>query len=551
LTFETDNCVPGGHFAYSYVALRNTCAGLNISGPLVACVNSNPTYSVPALAGATYNWTVPSGWTITSGDNSNSVSVLVGPGNGPIIAEEHNSCADLKDTIQIATTPPTLAGSVAADAEVCAGNNGNTLSLSGSRGNILNWLSSTDNGLTWNTIADNTANYKYQNLNATTVYKVLVQNGPTCTIDSSFAATVKVDQKTLGGIINPANTNFCADQTVADVLTLQNFRGQIVNWQSSLDSLNWQNFAPVNTDSIDNVLNITSSTYYRSIVKNGVCPADTSTVASVKLFTTPFPQSTFAPADTTICYGTPAQLNAVVTVGTSYTWLATQPIQQTGNGTISSVPGSVEAQANPISSTDYVLSIINQGCPNPLLDTFHINVIPEIIVNAGNDTAVVVGQPLQFSAKSNDTTEDSFTWTPPTDLNNPNIAGPVGIYPSSVDSVTYTVRATDVFGCYGEGKISVKVFKTAPDIFVPNAFTPGKNYDNIFRPIPVGISALKYFRVYNRWGQLVYSTSQSGQGWDGNLGGRPQDDGTFVWMVQGTDYTGKTITRKGTMVLIR
>ena len=50
LTFEADNCVPGGHFAYAYVALRNTCSGLNISGPLVACADGTFTYSIPALA---------------------------------------------------------------------------------------------------------------------------------------------------------------------------------------------------------------------------------------------------------------------------------------------------------------------------------------------------------------------------------------------------------------------------------------------------------------------------------------------------------------------
>jgi gliding motility-associated-like protein len=198
-----------------------------------------------------------------------------------------------------------------------------------------------------------------------------------------------------------------------------------------------------------------------------------------------------------------------------------------------------------------VLSIENNGCPNFLQDTFHINVIPQIVVNAGNDTSVVIGEPLQFNAKSNDSTEDIFAWTPATDLSNPNIPDPVGNYGSNIDTITYLVKATDAFGCYGEAKVSVRVFKTLPDIFVPNAFTPGKDIDNIFRPIPVGISSLRFFRVYNRWGQLVYSTSQAGQGWDGNLDGKPQDSGTFVWMVEGVDYLGKVIFKKGTMVLIR
>src|SRR5579859_3749146 len=79
LTFESDNCVPGGHFAYAYVALRNVCDGLQISGPLVACIGSDLIYSVPALAGAGYQWTVPPGWTVISGSDSNILKVNIGP----------------------------------------------------------------------------------------------------------------------------------------------------------------------------------------------------------------------------------------------------------------------------------------------------------------------------------------------------------------------------------------------------------------------------------------------------------------------------------------
>ncbi|HTQ28041.1 MAG TPA: gliding motility-associated C-terminal domain-containing protein, partial [Puia sp.] len=66
-----------------------------------------------------------------------------------------------------------------------------------------------------------------------------------------------------------------------------------------------------------------------------------------------------------------------------------------------------------------------------------------------------------------------------------------------------------------------------------------------------GIASMQYFRIYNRWGQLIYSTSRMGEGWDGTLNGKPQDTGSYVWMVQGIDYTGKVIFKKGTMTLIR
>ncbi|HWB94559.1 MAG TPA: hypothetical protein VG605_22040, partial [Puia sp.] len=82
LTFEADNCVPGGHFAYAYFALRNSCAGLLISGDTLACSKATAKYSIPSLQGASYDWSVPAGWTIDSGSTGNIVDVTVGPQPG-------------------------------------------------------------------------------------------------------------------------------------------------------------------------------------------------------------------------------------------------------------------------------------------------------------------------------------------------------------------------------------------------------------------------------------------------------------------------------------
>jgi gliding motility-associated-like protein len=98
----------------------------------------------------------------------------------------------------------------------------------------------------------------------------------------------------------------------------------------------------------------------------------------------------------------------------------------------------------------------------------------------------------------------------------------------------------------------VKVFKTPADIFMPTAFTPngdGKN-DKIF-PICVGIQKLVFFRIYNRWGQLVFSTNEIGRGWDGMIGSAQSSTENFVYMVQGIDYMGKVISKKGNVVLVR
>ncbi|MBS1920425.1 MAG: gliding motility-associated C-terminal domain-containing protein [Bacteroidetes bacterium] len=552
LTFEADNCVPGAHFAYAYVALRDNCAGLQISGSPIACTNASLSYSVPALANGSYSWTVPAGWTINSGGNTNIINVTVGNSGGAITVHEQNGCADLRDTINVTTTPPTLAGQVNSNNTVCTGSNSTTLTLSGERGNILNWISTKD-GVSWNPIANTTNTYTAQNLTATTQFAAVIQNGNTCSIDSSNTVVITVDPKSVGGALNPSSMYFCAGQSTNSQLTLSGNTGTVLNWQASNDSVNWNNFAPANTNSSYNVNSINTTTYYRTIVKSGVCPADTSAVATLNYINTPYPDASINPASAFICYGTSTSINATINIGTSYTWTNANTLQNPGTGVVGTVPYIINATAFPPGTSDYILTVSNAGCPNAFMDTFHVDVTPRIIVFAGNDTSIVANQPLQLNATVNTPSANIFNWTPGTGLNFTNISNPIAnLGPELGDYITYTVRATDSIGCYAEDDIKVTIFKTGPDIFVPSAFTPnGDGKNDIIKPICVGISKLNYFRIYNRWGQMVFSTSQMGKGWDGTIGGSLQSTGNFVYMAQGIDYTGKVIFKKGNVTLIR
>jgi len=558
LTFETDNCVPGGHFAYSYIALRNICGGLLINGDSVACQGITLTYSVPALGGSTtYQWQVPPDWSIVSGADSSVMQVKVGTDPGTVTANEKNSCANLTAALPVITALPTIGGALAGGTEVCTGTNSATLTLTGARGSVLTWLASTNNGATYTAVGDTTYTYTATNLTDTTLFRALVQNGESCAIDTAAPALVQVDPKSVGGSVSPASMQFCLNQTKDALLTLTGNVGKATNWQSSPDNAIWTGFAPPDTDSsweVDAAL--ASNSYYRVIVQSGVCPPATSAPAVVDIVNTPFPQMTYSPADTVICYNTPATLNGDITVGTSYAWHYSQPLTGVSNsGTISSLPFAFQATATPLTTSNYILNITNAGCPNDLIDTFHIVVLQPILVTVSGypDTSIVIGQPLQLSAFSNDSTQggDTFTWTPSTGLDNPNVYDPVALFSEGMDSVRYFITATSKFGCKGTTDVLVKVFSTGPNIFVPNAFTPGGATNNIFRPITVGIMKLDYFRVYNRWGELVYATQTMGEGWDGRLNGRIMDSGTYVWMVQGVSYTHKIVFHKGTMVLIR
>ncbi|MEJ0105298.1 MAG: T9SS type B sorting domain-containing protein [Bacteroidota bacterium] len=317
--------------------------------------------------------------------------------------------------------------------------------------------------------------------------------------------------------------------------------------------MNWNNFLPVKTDPVYDVKSITATTWYRAIVKSGVCPADTSSAATIRFVNIPFPAATIDPALSAICYGKTVQLNANITTGTAYTWSNTNTLVNSGNGVIPSLPFAIHATASPLQTLDYVLTVTNAGCPNALLDTFHVAVAPQIFVFAGNDTSIVANQPLQLNANASDPLANQFTWTPATGLNFTNTSNPVANLSAFAGStINYIVRATNDIGCYGEDNIKVTVFTTAPDIFVPSGFSPnGDGRNDIIKPICVGISQLNFFRIYNRWGQLIFSTSEMGRGWDGLISGSPQPTSSFVYIAQGIDYTGKTILRKGNITLIR
>jgi PKD repeat protein len=294
----------------------------------------------------------------------------------------------------------------------------------------------------------------------------------------------------------------------------------------------WSPAATLNNPNIKNpIATPTATTTYQLIAKIGKC----SVPDDVTIRTIPYPKA-LAGNDQIICYRDTAQLNAAI-VGTSFTWTPAYGLSSTS---------ILDPFAYPLRTTTYILSVFDvAGCPKPGLDTVIVIVRPPVIAFAGNDTSVVINQPLKLTA----TGAEFYLWTPSDNLNNNDIQSPTAIFNSS-GVYTYAVKAFTPDNCFAVDTINIKVFKTAPDIFVPNAFTPGKNQNNLFRPIPVGISRIDYFRVYNRWGNLVFS-SNDGRGWDGTLAGKTQDSGSYVWVVQGRDFTGKVITKKGTMVLIR
>jgi gliding motility-associated-like protein len=86
---------------------------------------------------------------------------------------------------------------------------------------------------------------------------------------------------------------------------------------------------------------------------------------------------------------------------------------------------------------------------------------------------------------------------------------------------------------------------------VPNAFVPGNGVNGELKIIKRGIATLKYFRIFNRWGQEVFNTSDIEQGWDGRYNGTPQPLGVYVYMVEAYTNKGREFVKQGNVTLIR
>jgi gliding motility-associated-like protein len=91
-----------------------------------------------------------------------------------------------------------------------------------------------------------------------------------------------------------------------------------------------------------------------------------------------------------------------------------------------------------------------------------------------------------------------------------------------------------------------------PDLYVPNAFTPDDNgINDKLKVKPVGYRSFSYFAIYNRWGQLMFRTTNFNEGWDGKINGQKAEAGTYVYVAAAIDYKGKPLNRKGTFILLR
>ena len=315
-----------------------------------------------------------------------------------------------------------------------------------------------------------------------------------------------------------------------------------INATSNASSINWTpSTTLINSTTLTPTAKPVNTTTYYVTASFGTC----NRTDSVTLNVWPAPVAE-AGDNIDICYGITAQLNG--SGGIEYQWA--QDATFISSTTISN------PIVKPAATSVYYLHVKDiHGCRSLQPDAVTVKVTPSVKIFAGNDTIVAMNQPLQLHAiETNNSGVTQWEWSSSAFLNNPLIATPVATFPAPVVNApyeyVYSVKGTTPVGCQGIDYIKIKVYQ-GPEIYVPTGFTPngdGKNDQLV--PVPVGIQELKYFRVFNRWGQMIFETKNPSRGWDGTINGVEQT-GVFVWIAEGIDYTGKTVSRKGTTTLVR
>jgi gliding motility-associated-like protein len=248
-----------------------------------------------------------------------------------------------------------------------------------------------------------------------------------------------------------------------------------------------------------------------------------------------------AGSDISICDKDSTILRATVTNSTAAVTYEWQPVVAGGIR----LPNSSTTLVKPLSTQQYILTVNDTyGCNFNVKDSILVTVQPPVKAFAGNDTIAATGVPHQLNASGG----TSYLWAPSGLLNNPTISNPLAILSGDTH---FIVTVKDAAGCTGYDTIFIKVY-AGNTYYIPNAFSPnGDGKNDVFKPLGVGIASTEYFRIFNRYGAIVFETTQSNKGWDGIFKGVRQPIGNYIWMIKGKGSNGKIIEMKGNVLLLR
>jgi gliding motility-associated-like protein len=244
--------------------------------------------------------------------------------------------------------------------------------------------------------------------------------------------------------------------------------------------------------------------------------------------------------DGEICEKQSIQLN--VKGANSYVWSPSDGL----DNTTSSTP-----TASPLASIKYRVVSFEGSCI-PDTDFVKITVNPLPTVKATGEATIIAGNSTNIQATGNRI--NKFKWSPAEYLSCDDCPDPTA---SPKKTTVYLVKVYTDKNCVDSDRITIKVLCDKSQVFIPNTFTPnGDGQNDVFYPRGVGLSTVKSFRIFNRWGELVFerqniALNDESNGWDGKFRGTILPPDVYVYTMDAACDEGDTMTIKGDITIVR
>ncbi|MFY7885838.1 MAG: PKD domain-containing protein, partial [Dolichospermum sp.] len=245
----------------------------------------------------------------------------------------------------------------------------------------------------------------------------------------------------------------------------------------------------------------------------------------------------------TICIGQTASLS--VSGATTYAWSPAATLNNTSGQFVI---------ATPTQTTRYrVIGFDNYNC---FQDTGYVTVAvgQYPLIQLENDKTLATGTLLPLNYTTTNGPLTSWRWTPNTNISCDDCALPIA---TVKNDICYTLTGANIYKCANKDTICIKVFCENTQVFIPNTFTPDNDgINDIFMVRGTGIKSIKSFRIFNRWGQVIFergniTPNNPSQGWDGKVKGTVALPDVYVYTCEVVCENNVTYTYKGNVAIIK
>lgn len=207
--------------------------------------------------------------------------------------------------------------------------------------------------------------------------------------------------------------------------------------------------------------------------------------------------------------------------------------------------GNFSPAAMPVQGAGTWYYLIGGNCPDTAAVKVTLRPKPVVTIQPG-DTTLMSGETLQLLASG----ATVYTWTPSGSLSCANCPDPVF---TASETAMLTVVGENEFGCRDTAFINIEVTVQDLAFELPNVFTPdGDGVNETFRPLSASPVFQEFrMRIFSRWGELVFETTNPQTGWDGRFGGKAMPSDAYAFFMEYTLLDGMKGNKKGEITLLR